>query len=268
MKAPAQPIDPQDTPFVLPTTANPRIEPFLAALPHLWIAFSAAISKLYPPANPDSLRNPGTLSLILFMAVCLAVGLYALRRGWPLWTASWVGYAVWVLVILAGLLIYRLGNDNWVINIFLIFGALGGIALAYLFIFRRSPTHALLLALFLMPVATQWELEAIPDNLEATLALLFGILAAGVAFIVVRTASWRVGVVLAIAANLLSGVALTYVCFYQAEIPGFYGDSLAEAAIAYFIYAGLAVLLYLGPALVWTAWAHLTAASRSPQETG
>ena len=267
MKAPAQSIDPQDAPFVLPTTASPKIEPLLAALPHLWIALSAAISKLYPPANPESLRTPGTLSLILFMLVCLAVAVYALRRNWPLWTASWMGYAVWVFVILAGLLTYRLGSDNWVINMLLVFGALGGIALAYLFIFRRSRTHALLLALFLMPVATQWELEAIPDTLEASLALLFGILAAGVAFIVVRTSSWRVGVVLAIAANLLAGASLTYISFYQAEIPGFYGDSLMEAGSAYLVYAGLAVLLFLGPALFWTAWDRLTSAARSSQET-
>ncbi len=270
MKAPAQPIDPLDAPFVLPAASNPWMEPLLAALPHLWIAISAAIGKLYaPPQTASSLTSPGTLSLMAFLVVCMGVVLYAWRQDWPLWTASWLGYAVWILVILTGLLAYRIGNDNWIINVILILGALGGIALAYLLVFRSSRTHALLLALFLMPVATQFGLEAIPDNLEALIAVLFGLLAAGVAVMIVRTASWRVGVVFAIAANLISGAVLTYISFYQAEIPNFYGDSLMEAAGAFLVYAGLAMLLYLGPPLFWAIWGRLTssAASHSGQES-
>jgi hypothetical protein len=179
-----------------------------------------------------------------------------------------MGYAAWIAVILLGLLIYRLGNDNWIINLVLIFGALGGIALAYLLVFRSSRIHALLLALFLMPVATQLGLEAIPTNLEAFLGLLFGLLAAGVAALVVHSESWRAGVVFAIAANLISGLALTYVCFYQAEIPGFYGDSLGEAAGAFLVYAGLAVLLYLGPMLFWAIWGCFTSASSRVSQEG
>jgi uncharacterized membrane protein len=267
MKAPAQPIDPLDAPFVLPAIANPWGEPLLAALPHIWVALSVVVSVFLPASNPDSLRTPGTLSLIVFILVCLGVALYAWRHAWPLWSASWMGYAAWVGVVLAGLLASRLGNDNWIINAVLIFGALGGIALAYLFLFRSSRTHALLLALFLMPVATQWELEAIPDNLEAFIALLFGLLAAGVAVVVVRTLSWRVGVVFAIAANLVSGAVLTYISFYQAEIPGFYGDSFSEALAAFLVYAGLAVMLYLGPPIFWWILRQLSsAASHRPRQ--
>ncbi len=269
MKAPAQPIDPLDAPFVLPAASNPWMEPLLAALPHLWVALSIAIDKIYASNAPSSLLlDLGTISLIVFLIACLGVVYYAWRHAWPLWTASWLGYAVWILVILSGLLAYRLGNDNWIINIFLIFGALGGIALAYLLIFRSSRTHALLLALFLMPVATQLGLEAIPTNLEAFLGLLFGLLAAGVAALVVHSESWRTGVVFAIAANLISGLALTYVCFYQAEIPNFYGDSFIEAAGAFLVYAGLTVLLYLGPLLFWAIWRRPTSAtSRLSQES-
>lgn len=266
MKAPAQPIDPRDAPFVLPTTANPWGEPLLAALPHLWIALSVAFAKIYTPAGSAPFSSPGTISLVIFLVVCLGVVFYAWRHTWPLWTASWMGYAAWILIILAGLLIYRLGNDNWIINVILILGALGGIALAYLLLFRSSRTHALLLALFLMPVATQWGLEAIPDDLEAFLALLFGFLAAGVAVMVVRTASWRIGAVFAITANLLCGAVLTYISFYHAEIANFYGDSFTEAAAAFLVYAGLAVLLFLGPPIFWAVWGRLTA-SRSGQES-
>lgn len=268
MKAPAQPIDPLDAPFVLPATANPWGEPLLAALPHLWVAISVAIDKIYSPSAPSSfLLDLGTISLIVFLVACLGVVLYAWRHAWPLWSASWMGYAAWIAVILVGLLVYRLGNDNWIINTILIFGALGGIALAYLLIFRASPAHALLLALFLMPVVTQLGLEAIPDSLEAFLGLLFGLLAAGVAALVVNRESWRLGVVLAIAANLISGLALTYVCFYQAEIAGFYGDSFGEAVAAFLVYAGLAVALYLGPPLFWEIWRRITsAASPRPKQ--
>jgi len=267
MKAPAQPIDPLDAPFVLPAASNPWMEPLLAALPHLWVALSIAIDKIYASNAPSSLLlDLGTFSLIVFLIACLGVVYYAWRHAWPLWTASWLGYAVWILVILTGLLAYRLSNDNWIINIFLIFGALGGIALAYLLIFRSSRTHALLLALFLMPVATQLGLEAIPTNLEVFLGLLFGLLAAGVAALVVHSESWRAGVVFAIAANLLSGAVLTYISFYHAEIANFYGDSFMEAAGAFLAYAGLAVLLFLGPLLFWAVWGRLTT-SRSGQES-
>jgi hypothetical protein len=64
--------------------------------------------------------------------------------GFPRWAASWVGYAVWLLVIALGYLVYSLAGHLWVLTVLLILGSLGGIALGTLLVFRQARLHALL----------------------------------------------------------------------------------------------------------------------------
>ena len=193
------------------------------------------------------LNSLNIASVIIFMGVSLALMVYAWRLEWPLWSASWFFYAAWIGVIVLGYLLFRLAPDAWMINAVLILGGLAGMAVGYLVLYRRSRLHAVLAALFLMPVATQFELEAIPNSLEAFISLLFGTLAALAAIGILRTHSWAQGVIYALTANLVAGIALTYICFYRAEIPGFYGDSFLEAAMAFTFYFVLALALFIGP---------------------
>jgi hypothetical protein len=249
-----QPIEP-DLPLVTDLQSPPWREAFLAGFPHLWLALSLSFGKLVE-GSPTGLLTRGVTtfaaaSFVVFLGASVLVSLYALLRRFPLWTASWYSYAAWTLVILLGLWTARAGSDNWALTNLLVLGAFGSLLLGYLFIFRHSRLHALLVALFLLPVASQIGLESIPAGWEAVLALVFGALAALVAAFVLRRWEWSTSVALAIGANLLAGLLLVYVAFAETEIAGFYGDSLRDALLAFALYAALTFALFLGPALVW-----------------
>ncbi len=264
----AQPLEPTDLPLVNDIHQPPWRDALLAALPHLWLALSLSFSKLLE-GPPTGLLNRGVITLttgllVVFLGVSVLVSLYAILRGFPLWTASWYSYAAWGVVVLLGLWSASAGGDNWVFNTLLVVGAFGAILLGYLLVYRRSRLHALLMALFLLPVASQIGLESIPAAWEAVLALSFGVLAALVALYLLRSWDWLSGVVLAIGANLLAGLFLTYVAFYQTEIPGFYGDSLVDALSVFVVYAIITLALYLGPALFWRLWDRLIPSRSAP----
>ncbi len=114
-----------------------------------------------------------------------------------------------------------------------------------------SRLHALLVALFILPVLPQVNLEAIPDSTEAFLSLFFGLLAGLVAMMVLRWWSWRAGVTLALGANLIAAAALAYTSFYRTDPPNFYGSNPAEVWLFFAIYLVISILLFIGPALFW-----------------
>jgi hypothetical protein len=264
MNAQAQHVDPRDAAFIIPKATAPWSEPLLAGLPHIWVGISIALGNLSSAAAPSStpaLSSGGSpfytvslASLAMFAATCLGVVFFAWRRSWPLWTASWYSYAAWMLVILAGLAAASLGDDLWAINIIFIFGAFGGLLVGYLLLFRSSRLHALLFALFLMPVTTLFFMESLSSGTEAFLSVYFGLLAGLTAIAAVRWWSWPAGVTVALGANLVAGATLTYVSLYLTEIPDFYGDSFADAMLTFGLYFALALLLYLGPLLFWRFW--------------
>jgi hypothetical protein len=163
-----------------------------------------------------------------------------------------------MLFVLAGLASLWMGELPWQLNAILIFSVLGGIALGYLFLFRHYRLHAVLVALFLMPVMTLFFLESIPDNVEALLSLSFGLLAGIAASAVVRWWSWPAGVTVALGANLIAAAALTYVSIYHTEVPNFYGDSYTDAFLTFGLYITFALVLFLGPAVFWRIWGART----------
>jgi len=240
------------------TGRPPRREVFFAGIPHLWFGIVVALEKLGEIFVPDASSNLvpvlSTASLVIFLVLSAGLAIYAWRRGWPLWTAAWYSYAFWLLVIAIAYLVYLLGNDNWILNSVIALGSIAAIGVAYLVLFRYSRLHALLVALFLLPVASQLGLEAIPDTWEAFIALFFGLLAGLASAYAVRYLNWAKGVTAALIANLFAGATLTYICFYQAEIPGFYGDTFGEALLALAGYLGVAVALFLGPWILWGLW--------------
>lgn len=259
----AQSLEPADLPLVTDVQAPPWREAFLAGLPFLLIALSAVFSTLKETSSGLLARaasNLDTVTFIFLLASSVLITLYAVLRRFPLWTASWYSFAAWTLVVLLGLW----GNRQGSANSYLVLGAFVCLVLGYLLIFRLSRLHALLVALFLLPVASQMGLESIPAGWEAALALTFSGLAALVAAFVLRSYEWKPGVVLAIAANLLAGTLLTFVAYTQTEIPGFYGDSLGDALSAFLLYMVITLALFLGPALVWRIWDHLSQRRSSP----
>jgi hypothetical protein len=253
-----QPADTADLPLVTDLQSPPWREAFLAGLPFLLGALSAVFSALEESSSTGLLASAAskldTSIFIILLASSVLVTLYALFRRFPLWTASWYSFAAWTAVVLIGLSgVNQDGSNGYFVLV-----AFGLIILGYLLIFRFSRLHALLVALFLLPVASQAVLEYIPAAWEATLAIVFGVLAALVAAFVLRRWEWQTGVALAIGANLLAGLLLVYVSFTQIEIFGFYGDSLNDAISAFAVYAAATFVIFLGPWLLWRLWDRLT----------
>ena len=71
---------------------------------------------------------------------------------------------------------------------------------------------------------------------------------------ILRLRRWDRGVILALTVNLIAGAVLTYICFYQPEIPGFYGDTPVEALAAFAAFFVLACTLFLSPWVFWSLW--------------
>lgn len=257
MDAHAQQFDPRDAPFIITRTTSPWGEPLLAGLPHFWVGLSLALGKL--GTNPDQgagnyfYDTLSIVSLTIFALFCLGVTVYAWRRSWPLWTASWYSYTAWLLLIPIGLATVYIGGSS-AINNMLVITAFIGLLLGYLILFRSSRLHALLVALFILPVLPQVNLEAIPESIEAFLSVFFGLLAGLVAVMVLRWWSWRAGVTLALSANLIAGATLAYISFYQTDPPNFYSSSPADVWLFFAIYLSISILLFIGPALFWGLW--------------
>lgn len=266
MDAHAQHYDPRDAPFITTQATTPWGEPLLAGLPHVWVGLSIALGKLGGAADPGAGFNLyGTLSIIsltVFALFCLGVTIYAWQRSWPLWTASWYGYTAWLLLIPIGLATVFLVGSSAVNNVMVI-TVFGALLLGYLILFRASRLHALLVALFILPVLPQINLEAIPDSAEAFLSMFFGLLAGLAAMMVLRWWSWQAGVTLALGVNLLAGATLTYISFYQTEIPDFYGDSRSDVMLFFGIYLIISILIFLGPLVFWHTWGKFSSRSSS-----
>jgi hypothetical protein len=256
--SPVQPVEHSQLPLAGVLGRPPWREVLYAGVPHLWLGIAVALGKIVG-TNNNLVSDVSAASLVLFLIFSAGVAAYAWRHGWPLWTAAWYSYAFWLLVVavlsliyLSGL--YLLGENNWILNAVMLLGSIAAIGLGYLVLFRYSRLHALLVALFLLPVASQLGLEAIPDVWEAFIALFFGLLAALASAYIVWSLSWSRGVTAALLANLFAGAALTYISFYQTEIPGFYGDTFAEALQAFLGFLGVAAALFLGPWIFWGGW--------------
>jgi hypothetical protein len=244
------PVEKNQPPLAGIIGRSPRREVFLAGIPHLLFGLVIVLANL---TQEHSNLVPGlsTALLGLFLGLSAGVAVYAWKRGWPLWTAAWYSYAFWLLVVAVAYLVYWLGNDNWILNSVMALGSIAAIGLGYLILFRISRLHALLIGLFLLPVASQLGLESIPETWEAFIALFFGLMAGLASAYTVLSSDWAKGVTAALLANLFAGVALTYISFYQTEIPGFYGDTAAEVWLAFLGYLGAAAALFLGPWVLW-----------------
>jgi hypothetical protein len=266
MDAHAQQYDPRDAPFIITRTTTPWGEPLLAGLPHIWVGVSLAVGKLSSTTGQAAGNNYFNLlsmaSLTIFALVCLAVTVYAWLRSWPLWTASWYSYTAWLLLIPIGLAtVFFVGSSA--VNNVMVISALAVLLLGYLILFRASRLHALLVALFILPVLPQVNLEAIPVGIEAFLSMFFGLLAALVAIMVLRWWSWQAGVTLALGANLIAGATLAFISFYQTDPANFYGSSTADVWLFFVIYLIISILLFIGPALFWSLWKRPSSSTSS-----
>lgn len=191
---------------------------FLAGLPHLIMGLLIGLGKLgFLDSFQDSLYGGAIIGIGLALLV-FTVLIFAWRRGWPLWSASWYLYGTWVVIAIIGLTIETLDlQDAWRYTNALTFGWILLCILGYFAIVAKSRLHGLLSIAFLFPVLGVLFLEFIPNPIEGWLAIGLGLLAALAAGVIVRIGEFRLALAIVLSINLFSGIALAYVSEYQMQ---------------------------------------------------
>ena len=233
----------------------------LAGLPHLLFGLLTGTGRL---ANVWVSENQA--HIVQRVEVVFGVGImllvvgmffYAWKQKWPLWSASWLGYFSWIVLVLLGLGIMALPiEEDWRFTNFLIIAWLGAFVTGYFWIYRTDARRGLLAVLFLLPMAYLWFLEFIPDWIEGVVGIGSGLTAALTAGLIVRGLRLPGAVGLVAGINLLIGLILAYVSEYLPDYPlgiphtpslnAFAGGAMMTGVIM------LAVIL--GPLVFWGLW--------------
>ena len=206
----------------------------LAGLPHALMALTvqavtvAAAYGLIPSVSegvnkggqPIQITGVGVFALGLIAALVIAQ-----RQGWPRWSASWLGYAILLLVGLLGgaLKALELTLGSWMANNLGVayFRLLAPLLLAIILCALALRNRLrFLLALLPLPVVL-WTplLEFSWYPLRTTVVLMAWLCAGGVAVLIARAGRVRTGVWMALAFNLAVGLAYTYTRTYHADFP-------------------------------------------------
>ena len=183
----------------------------LAGLPHLLIPLIGIGNGIYQ-LSQTALATLGT-TLAVLVAIIL---LYAWRQKWPLWSASWYGYSLFILLAISTYVIVELDlNQSWRYTNALFLGWIAVWGIGYLYLFFRDRLRALLTIFFLIPLLGVMMLEFIPDPIEGWLAVSLGLLTALTAATIVRLGSYRVTLGLVIGVNLIAALVLAYIGEYK-----------------------------------------------------
>lgn len=189
---------------------------FLAGLPHLLMGLLIGLGKL-GIFDVYQVSQSGTVIIGLGLALLvIGVLVYAWRRGWPLWSASWYLYGTWLSLVVIGLTIESLNLEaSWRYTnaLFIGWGLL--CILGYFVILSRSKLHGLLSVAFLFPMLSVMMLEFIPNPIEGWLALGVGLLAAVAAGAIVRVGELRLALGLVLGLNLAVGLVWAYINEYK-----------------------------------------------------
>ena len=179
----------------------------MAGLPHLLMGLLLGFGKL-GVFDLVQVSQTGTAIIGIGLALLvLGVLVFAWRRGWPLWGASWYLYGTWVSVVIIGLTIESSDlEESWRYTNAMFFGWILLCIIGYLAILSKSKLHGLLSAAFLIPMLSVMMLEFVPNPIEGWLANGVGLLAALTAGIVVRVGELRLGLGLVLGLNLTVGL--------------------------------------------------------------
>ena len=189
---------------------------FLAGLPHLLMGLLIGLGRL---GIFDIYQVSQTGNVIIGIGLALlviGVLIYAWRRGWPLWSASWYLYGTWVSLVVIDLTIESLNlEDSWRYTNAMFIGWILLCIVGYFVILSRSKLHGLLSVAFLFPMLSVMMLEFIPNPIEGWLALGMGLLAALAAGAIVRVGDFRLALGLVLGFNLAVGLVWAYIREYK-----------------------------------------------------
>jgi hypothetical protein len=192
-------------------------EAFLSGLPHLLMGLLIGVGKLLTTSPTTQLTQSVSVVLGLSLGLLVViVMIYAWRRKWPLWSASWYGYSIFILMGIVTYIISKIDiNESWRYTnaVFLSWLAIWGIG--YLYLFFRDRLRALLTIFFFIPLLGVMMLEFIPDPIEGWLGISLGLLTALTAATIVRLGSYRVTLGLVIGVNVVAALILAYIGEYK-----------------------------------------------------
>jgi hypothetical protein len=189
---------------------------FLAGLPHLLMGllFGAGKLGIFDIYGVSQVGN----AIVGIGLALLVVGMliYAWRRGWPLWSASWYLYGTWVSLASIGLTIESLNlEESWRYTNALFIGWILLCMIGYFVILSRSKLHGLLSVAFLFPMLSLMMLEFVPNPIEGWLALGVGLLAALIAGAIARVGELRLALGSVLGVNLVVGLVWAYIGEYK-----------------------------------------------------
>ena len=189
---------------------------FLAGLPHLLMGALIGIGKLQSTTTYQLSETVSVIVGISLMILVVAMLVYAWRRGWPLWSASWYGYGLWAFMALATYGISELNlHESWRYTNAMFVGWLAIWGIGYLYLFFHDRLRALLSIFYFVPLLGVMMLEFIPNPIEGWLAIGLGLLTALTAGTIVRLGNYRITLGLVIGVNLIAALTLAYIGEYQ-----------------------------------------------------
>lgn len=234
-----------------------RWDPFLAALPHLWMGACIILGlldgKVLTDLPAETLDSISDILLVILLATGLIIAVYAARNEHPLWTASWSGYTILALAAVPGRMISVQNDENWVYGMgFMLLAGLA-ILIGYFFRFRRHPLHAFLMVLVYLLVAPLFFLDSIPYAVEALFALFLSVLAASLAAFTTITRQWGFSAVIALVSSLLVGLVMLWINSNLHTPEGVVSAGLLMTAGIFLTFSLLSISILFGPWLFWSA---------------
>jgi len=242
-------------------------EATLAGLPHVLFPLIAAISLIarylkWVRINEDAaaMWAFANAAMLAFAGVIAVMLIFAWRRHWPRWAASWIGYGL----IVAWIAPFGLGGGytvtSWLASqmptaladLFFFAQTLFSFGVGFL-LAGRDRLSGLLVALPVVPMCWSWiESDDIYSAIGLPLFIGAGLATALTAAVMVRSGHKQVGIRLALLVNLLTRLPFTYARLYHHEylLP----PTTLEAVAVSVRNVVLGAILVTGPLWGWALW--------------
>lgn len=201
-------------------------EGILAALPYLMFGIFETLGSLLGEIGVISPENKGMQALNYAGLVCLAgtifvTLIFAWRRGWPLWSASWyLIYTLpllWLMIWLVNQTLDPFSALGQISSFLIVMLLIGGVLYA---ITRLDRSRGMLAALPLLYLLWLPNLEQTPNHI-IPFHIRIGLVVASMVFVVlgliamVRIRDWRASFWIVLATILVVGLQYSYVGIYH-----------------------------------------------------
>lgn len=189
----------------------------MAGLPHTLYAFCLYLPLIFSLIFDMNILRQTVMLFFWFLVI--AALLVAWQRGWPLWSASWVGYGL--IFILEGFLDLFTSDLLEKVTFVSWFAVL---AIILLWLARRDWLSGLLAVLPITPMWFWWiSMDGIRGNSgEALLYISIGAIVSLAVFTIVRVGRWQTAVWLILAVILAAGLPVSYGTTFFSNLPPYY----------------------------------------------